>query len=584
MQKLIPAVSLVLAASAAVAQIPCSTTNLGTNLGITDETMSTAQALGFTFTYNNVGYTDIQVCDNGYITLGATGGIANWNVSAATMLGRAFASIRPFWIDLEPGIPGSGDVWFRAVPATATDPAYAVITWDNVLDYNTNTTPCSFQLMLIDGGQIRVHYGANLGQLGASEPWLIGATQGNAAAANPVSFATLPLLTSGNPTLHETGAGPIAYADRTYDWLPDGNGGFIVTENTNCATAVSYGVGCVGTFNSFYEHFTTTPSIDLSNTAFTLLYAAGDYILLPSTSAFVAPSATATNLGLGDDAETTVNLSSALSYPGGTTMSLNVCSNGHISTASNNAQYDYTPTPAEFLNWANATWAVWRDMIPGPTGGGDVWFEEVGNVAYVTWLNVIGYVGTAPGTTPSTFQLQFDLTTGNVDFVFGSMDTVSISGWTGGEGWIVGFSPAGASSDPGSVDLTTAVPATLTLHAVENLPLEISCNNPPIAATTISLDTANIPAGSPFGAVLLGFTQYNPGISLSSIGMDGCFRYNEGAATLLFFPAGSTGSINFTVPNYPGFSIQAQSVVYAPGAGLTTLGALASGGLSLNIN
>ncbi len=582
MQKLIPAVTLALAASAAVAQIPCSTTNLGTNLGLTDETMSTAQALGFTFAYNSVGYTDIQVGDNGYVSLGATGGAANWNVSATTMLNDPFASIRPFWIDLEPGIPGSGNVWFRAVPAAGNDPAYAVITWDNVLDYNTNSTPCSFQLMLIDGGQIRMTYGTNLGQVGATEPWLVGATPGNAAVANPVSFATLPLLTNGNPTLHESGTGPTAYAGRTFDWLPDSTGGFIVTENTNCATAVNYGVGCVGTFNSFYEHFLTTPSIDLSNSAFRLLYAAGDYIVLPSTNAYMAPSATATNLGLTDDSEVTVMLSAPLNYPGGTTTSLNVCSNGHISTLSNSAAFDYTPTPTEFLNWANATWAVWRDMIPNAAG--NVWFEEVGGVAYITWLNVIGYVGTTAGTTPSTFQLQFELTTGNVDFVFGSMDTVSISGWNGGEGWIVGFSPAGASNDPGSVDLTTAVPATLTLHAVENLPLALSANNAPIATTTISLDTANIPAGAPFGAVLLGFTQYNPGISLASIGMDGCFRYNEGATTLLFFPAGSTASVNFTVPNYPGFSIQAQSVVYAPAAGLTTLGALSSGGLELNIN
>ena len=87
------------------------------------------------------------------------------------------------------------------------------------------------------------------------------------------------------------------------------------------------------------------------------------YVVLPGGATFVPPSATATNLGLGDDSETSVALSAAFPYPGGSTTSLNVASNGHVSTASNNAAFDYTPTPAEFLAWTNPTWAVWRDFI-----------------------------------------------------------------------------------------------------------------------------------------------------------------------------------------------------------------------------
>ena len=48
----------------------------------------------------------------------------------------------------------------------------------------------------------------------------------------------------------------------------------------------------------------------------------------------------------------------------------------------------YSPTSAEFLGWSNPTWAVWRDFICN--GADNVYFEEVGGVAYVTWLNVVG--------------------------------------------------------------------------------------------------------------------------------------------------------------------------------------------------
>ena len=580
-KKFLPLALLSFATASVVAQVPCSTNNLGTNLGLTDETVSGPQALGFTFVYNGIGYTDIQVCDNGYVTLGASGGAAEWNVLSGTMLADTFPRICPLWVDLEPGVTGSGDVFFSTVAASGATPAYAVITWNAVFDY-AGSTPHTFQLFLIDGGQIRFTYDNNLTAIPAFNPWLVGATPGNNAAANPVSFASLPITTSGNATLHEENVGPLPLANRTFDWVPDGIGGYIVLENTTCASAVSYGTGCVASYASAYEHFTTTPSIDLSNTSFTMIFTGNAYTVVPSSTAFMAPSVTATNLALTDDSETTVTLSSALSYPGGSTTQLNVCSNGHISTATNSAAFDYTPTPDEFLNWPNATWAVWRDMIPNASG--NVWFEEVNGIVYITWLNVVGYVGLNAGTTPSTFQLQFNLGTGSVDFVFQSLDTVSVSGWTGGEGWIVGFSPAGASVDPGSTDLSTGLP--VVLQASDNAPLALSASTAPVAGTTINLVTSNIPAGTSFGAVTLGFAQFNPGISLAGIGMPGCFQYTDNLVTLLFFPGANTSVPTvFNVPNAPGLTIQCQGLVFAPNAAVTTpLGALSSNGLALQIN
>ncbi len=350
------------------------------------------------------------------------------------------------------------------------------------------------------------------------------------------------------------------------------------------ATATNYGAGCVAKQASFYEHFLTTPSIDLSNSAFQMINTGTGYLVLPSTAAFVAPSATATNLGLGDDAETTVTLSGTMPYPGGSTSSLNVCSNGHISTASNTASFDYTPTPGEFLNWANATWAVWRDFIPG-TAGGAVKSEEVAGILYITWDAVVGYVGTAAGTTPSTFQLQFDLTSGNVTFVFLSMDTVSVSGWTGGEGWVVGYSPGGASLDGGSRDLTATIPGSFLLPGADLSAIAFAAGARPIGGTTIGLNTSNIGPTAPFGAVGLGFS--NPALDLTGLGMAGCTQYTDNLVTLLFLPFGSpTASTAFAVPSAPfaiGVHILAQSFVYDPAANLTLVGALASNGIDLGI-
>ncbi|MCA8964043.1 MAG: hypothetical protein KDC48_04125 [Planctomycetes bacterium] len=327
----------------------------------------------------------------------------------------------------------------------------------------------------------------------------------------------------------------------------------------------------------FYELFTGTGTGDLTGLTYRFNSASGTGCNASASGRFITNLGT--NLNLGDDTEATVTLSSALPYPGGSTSSLVVCSNGFISVASGNGT-SYQPLGTALLARPHASWNVWRDFICNATG--NVWFEEIGGVAYITWNGVIGYVGTTAGTVTSTFQLQFELATGHVDFVFGSMDTVSVSTWAGGEGYLVGFSPSGASLDPGSVDLSAVLPTSIVLPGNDIAPLALNASARPLVTTTINFDTTNIPAGTPFGAVLLGFTQFNPGIDLTGIGMSGCRQYNEGAATLLFLPGGNTSnSLAFTVPNYIGYQIEAQSVVYAPAAGLTQLGAIASNGLAL---
>jgi hypothetical protein len=310
------------------------------------------------------------------------------------------------------------------------------------------------------------------------------------------------------------------------------------------AANTTLGAGCGASYTSFYEHFLTTPSIDLSNRAFAMFNTGSGYIVLPSTAAFVPPSATATNLGLGDDTESPISLSAPLPYPGGSTTVLNVCSNGHVSTASNAAAGDYTPTPAEFLGWTNPTWAVWRDFICNATG--NVKFEEVGGTAYITWDGVIGYVGTTPGTVTSTFQFQFELATGNVTFVFLSMDTVSISGYAGGEGWVVGYSAAGANANPGSTDLSAL--SALNLGGSDVLPLTLAASSRPLTGTNWDLSVSNVPAAGVIGIDVFGVTD--PGINdLFFLGAPGCGLRASLDVTNAWFVAGATHTYSLSIPN-----------------------------------
>ncbi len=360
-----------------------------------------------------------------------------------------------------------------------------------------------------------------------------------------------------------------------------------VSGGTGFADKVRFGAGCYDDYNSFFEHFQTTPSIDLSNSGMRMLDTGTRYVVVPSVAALLDPTragSAATNLGLIDDSETSVTLSAPMPVPGGTTTTLNVCSNGHVSTVSNGAAFDYTPTPGEMLNWANTTWAVWRDMIPNAAG--NVWFEEVGGKAYITWYNVVGYVGQVAGTTPSTFQLQFELATGSVDFVFGSLDTTSVSGWAGGEGWVVGFSPGGISSvtTPGT-DLSVAVPQSFLVPRAELLALAHDGSARPVIGTVCSLDTANVPANCLLGATLLGLAGLNPGIPLDGLGLPGCFLHVTIDASHIWLPAGGVGSTLFAIPNDPGLAgleMNSQGAALVPG--VNAAGAATSNGLKLTLD
>jgi len=577
--KLVSSFALCLTTSALVAQgVPCFDSNLGTPMVLTDDSFTTPMPLGFTFNFAGVAYTDIQICSNGFIVMGlGAPGTADYSPTSAELLANLEPRICPLWCDMNPA--SAGTVYHNVVPAAGSTPAYCTVTFVDCVQWGT-TTPLTFQLTFIDGDGMQIYYAGNIS--GLTAPWLIGCSPGNGATANPVDFTMLPIVTSGVSTLHQEGVGSFPIADSHTSWVADGLGGYVVTPVSGCARKESYGVGCVAQYSSYYEYFDATPNFDLSNTSMTGIFTGTSYVITAGTSTWVAPSLSATALTLADDSFATVTLSTPFAYPGGTTPSLDVCSNGFISPMSNSTSYQ--PLPATMLAWPNPTWAVWRDLMPN--AGGTVWFEEVGGVAIITYDQVLSYVGTAAGVTPSTFQFQFDLATGFFHVIFQSMDTVSISGWSGGEGYVVGWSPGNGAGDPGNTDLTDVVNGltTLTPFASDTFPVGLEADAAPVVGTSVNMTMSNITATAPFAGILYGLTRFDPGLDLTGIGMAGCYQYNDSVSVQLVFPAGASSVTSpFAIPNFPGVAIQVQGAVFDPAAGLTALGAMSSNGVELEI-
>lgn len=335
------------------------------------------------------------------------------------------------------------------------------------------------------------------------------------------------------------------------------------------ASVTAIGTGCGGTpctTQAFYETFSGTP--DLANSGLSMTLSGGVYQVSNGTAAYVAPTGASTNLNLGDDAGTTINLPFALPILNGTTTSLWVCSNGFVTVG--NGGTSYTPTVSAMLGGPEGWYPLWKDLNPAASGSGSVFVDSSPAMVRVTWQNVYVF----GSTNPNTFQLQF-LPNGTVHYVW--------QGLTGGGNTLVGWTRAGAP-DPGPRDISATRAAGWSVCGATVPHLSLALSDRPVLGTTVQFVTANIPAGTPFGAVLLNFGQQDPPQDLGSIGMNGCLGYvvSGGAATLLFFAPGTSNAMPYGIVNNPrflGLSLTAQSFTFSPP--LTPLGAISSNGLAL---
>lgn len=365
-----------------------------------------------------------------------------------------------------------------------------------------------------------------------------------------------------NPGLHFVRVGGFNGAVGVFSLDVNGPGGVL-------ATATNYGTGCYRASKAFYELYPST-GFDLSGTSMRLARLGNQYLVQPGGS-YVAPTPAATQLNLSDDAFTTVNLGGTLLYPGGSTTSLEICSNGFVSPATGNGN-SYQVAAASWLASPQPRWGTWHDFNPAAAGSGKVKFEQIGTIAHVTWDGVYSF----NTTTPNTWQLQFDLLTGSVTFVWPNVTS-------SGNGWLVGFAAAAPNNDLGSFDLSTMVPATFRTNSDNSLPLALASTLPQLG-TTLTMTTSQFPVTSLLGIQLVSFTAIDPGVELGFLGMPGCYVHAGTDAMYALLPSGGQAQWQLPVPNTPslmGAQLAGQSAAFAPGANAG--GLITSNGVLLTI-
>jgi hypothetical protein len=421
----------------------------------------------------------------------------------------------------------------------APPPAYPGTVTGTQLFYSNNTAaasviPCS----------IPITSGAFIGVLGACNP-TVGATQSyNSYTGVMGPFQSdvlgIPTTITRFGTQFGIGAGGNQPCWQEAAFQVSRIEVYIAPAGPGVAINTTLGAGCIRSYTSVYESF-AAPAFDLANSSMSLIPNGGGYLGLAGLAAFVAPTAAATTVAAGDNVEQTVTLASPFAFPGGSTSALTVCSNGYVSVASGNGVV-LTPSVAAMLAFPRTAWGDWHDYAPTGGANGSVRFEQVGSLSIFTWLAVVD----AGGTTPSTWQLQFDRASGVVHYVWQAMSLL-------GNGHVVFFSPGGPSLDPGNTDLSAALPlAQVQTGATDIAPLTQTASSRPVTGTSWNLTTGNVPANGVLGVEILGLTD--PGFAdLSFLGMPGC-GLRASLDLLTAWPvSGPTHAYSLAIPNNAAF-------------------------------
>jgi hypothetical protein len=273
------------------------------------------------------------------------------------------------------------------------------------------------------------------------------------------------------------------------------------------------------------------------------------YIMVDGTgtAAYVPPNGSETNLPLIDDQVLPVTLAIPLQYPGDAgiqlTNDIQINSNGSVSVGPNpQSNLPAAPTaPQAIMQIAEAAWHCAHDFDNSEAGSGNIsYWEDVSNAKfYVTWDAVecvpVGLANTC------TIQFQFDLASGVVHIIFEVIDAVGGSNVSGGDNFLIGWSPAGVSPRVDEFDFLTLLATPIQLTQPEVLPLTLEATGTPLIGQTFDLATSNPPSLS-IGVNLLSASLLPMPLNLIAFG---------GPAGTLLYMDPATSFLN-TVSNIPG--------------------------------
>lgn len=575
--------ALSLVASSAAAQ--CFDTAFGTPLGVPGslfgDVVFPQQSIGFAFPLGGATYTDIHVCDKGYVYLSNAGvpapGGADFDASGADLVSGS-PRVCALWSDIQVLSSNNGQVYLKSSPTTCT------ITWENAQCYQATSGVFSMQMELSVSGQVKVLFGpGTTNNSNAMQPtWQVGI-----AGLSPGMGATLPAASdlsaggaSTDNTVFEEWTTPNTFdiANNGLLFIPTSPTGYTFVplgSPVNCASTSVFGTGCVQSNDSVYEEWTS--GFDLNNTTITWLRSPSGYLVFNSIpGTFVPPSGAAINIAAGQlDGSQTVALTGAMPIPGGTTSSLGITTKGTIEFTANPPTIDFTPSPAELLANPNTTVGLWHDYDQTSPGSGLIQYEQVGNIAYATWNGVHSF----SSTTPSTFQFQFDVATGNITLVINTM-----GGFAAPDSGVLGFSVGGPSNDPGATDFS-AITGTVEVADFGSTGVKLTTNSAPAFGNAgFAFVVSDIPNLVPVGIQFFGTASVNPGLDLTFLGMAGCFAYTNANLGSVTFPIVSgVGTIGLPIPSNPallGVVLSSQSAVFTTA---TAFGLATSNGVEITV-
>ncbi|MBL8729440.1 MAG: hypothetical protein JNM25_13475 [Planctomycetes bacterium] len=509
-------IGMLLAAPAAAQCLTGLGAAVSTGVAGDDTIGATHYALGLTYA-NPIGgalpggYTHVRVCSNGWLMLTdgtlstglpGTGSYGSTSNTTAGLGGGAgsFPLIAPYWGDAN--IVGAGNAVY--VLASSGPGVPAEITWSNTSDYAYTTVQKTVKVLIYDdpAGTIKFQYGTPFAVQGGAARYIGVSTRNGIATVPPQTPLGVAGASSGSSGMcfktFPTGA--VNLVDHEITFSQNGLGGWAVA-NT-CGTPIyppplsaSVGTGCYSipgvAHESFFESFATTAAtkaaLEGHSMTLTPIVSPAGYLAtwnVGGAAAYVAPGTAPASTGVvtlptTDDGTTVVTSPSLtpLSTPFGPSASVGVSHNGVVfmdplGTAG------FTPSAATMASQVYGGFFSWIDFYDVPTTSGKIKTEEgtVGadTVLYITWDGVNRY--NVAGS--NTIQFQLNLTTGQVDILWVTLDGVS-SPFSPGA--VIGYTDPGTSVLPAAIDLDGG-----------GLPLTTFPDVPPVLPMALSVDTLPI--------------------------------------------------------------------------------------------
>lgn len=347
-----------------------------------------------------------------------------------------------------------------------------------------------------------------------------------------------------------------------------------------------FGTGCYNRPQTFYERLVgpgggLSTTYDLSNTTLSMVNLGANYLVVPGSPAtIVQPTSTPlTTVGatFDDDITAPIALPFTFNYPGGSTTSIAVSTNGHVFLGASTATFG-PYNMSQFFTDVPRLAAAWSDL--DMTVQGSMYFDAdpLNQFVTITWWNAPEWDPVTPAPNPglggNTFQIVL-WATGNVDFIYGN-----VSVWN--SPLVIGYARGNGTFDPGTQDLSASMPFQAgdgRVPPVLAMPLR------PRTGNTMQFVTSGIDSATTvFGVLAMSFGS-SPGIDLSVFGMPGCSQYVALPAVTVFAAvvAGSM-SVPLTIPNDPSFNgvnLFAQAAPLTPGLNVANI--ITSNGLCVHI-